>query len=77
MFPNNMEFFVKERIAKHYAEAEQSRLGQEVDRPGRLGLKPRLGQFVYWLGGQLMDWSDQFRYSDEISAADQSEHLTP
>jgi len=77
MFPNNMEFFVKERIAERYAEAEQARLGQELDRPGRLGLKPRLGQFIYWLGGQLMEWSDHLRSSDEIPAADQPEQVAP
>jgi hypothetical protein len=77
MFPNNMEFFVKERIAERYAEAEKHRLGQALPRPGRLGLKLKLGQVVYGLGCQMIGWSEILQSSDKTSVADQPEGLTP
>jgi hypothetical protein len=77
MFPNNMEFFVRERLAKRYAEAEKHRLGQELTRQGALRLKLRLSQVLCWLGGQLIGWSEMLRYLDKISAADQPGRSTP
>jgi hypothetical protein len=77
MFPNNMEFFAKERIAERYAEAEQHRLGQELTKHDALGLKLKLGQAVYRLGCHMIGWSEMLQHSDNISAVDQSEHSTP
>jgi hypothetical protein len=76
MFPNNMEFFVKERIAERYAEAEQARLAQEFTKEGWLRLKPRLGHLVYWLGRRLIGWSELLSVSDKAAVVDQPEHLT-
>jgi hypothetical protein len=76
MFPNNMEFFVRDRLAERYAEAKKHRLGQELTRQGALRLKLRLSQVLYWLGGQMMGWREMVRYSDKISAADQPERST-
>jgi len=77
MFPNNMEFFVRERIAERYAEAESYRLGQEFTAQGWPTLKLKLGQVVYRLGCQMINWSEMLRASDKISVADQPEGLRP
>ena len=77
MLPNHMEFIVRERIAERYATAEKYRLGQEADRQNTLMLKLKLGRVVFWLGCQMISWSEMLRYSDKTAVADQPERLTP
>jgi hypothetical protein len=77
MFPNNMEFFVEERIAERYAEAEKHRLAQELTGPDAPKLRRKLGKVVYRLGRRMIDWSELLQYSDQLSAADQPEGSTP
>jgi hypothetical protein len=72
-----MEFFVRERIAERYAEAEKYRLGKELTKQGTLMLKIKLGKIVYGLGCQMIRWSEILRYSDKRSVADHAERLTP
>jgi hypothetical protein len=77
MFPNNMEFFVRERIAERYAEAEKHRLGRELTGPDAPKLRRKLGQVVYRLGCRMIDWSEMLQYSDQIATPDQPEGSTP
>jgi len=65
MFPNNMEFFVEERIAERYAEAEAHRLAQELPGSDAPKLKHKLGKVVYRLGRRMIDWSEMLNYSDQ------------
>ncbi len=79
MFPNNMEFFVKERIAERYAEAEKYRLGQEFAGPAgptvMHSLKLKLGRLAYRAGCQMIGWSERLRSSETIADGEQTEQL--
>ena len=75
MFPNNMEFIARERIAERYAEADKHRLGQELPKQDVSMLKLKLGQITHWLGVQLINWSKMLQYVDKASTVDQHEHL--
>jgi hypothetical protein len=79
MFPNHdhMEFVVRERIAERYATAEKYRLGQRPARQGALALRSKLGRVIYWLGCQMISWSELLRHSDNAAVADQPERLAP
>ena len=73
MFPNNMEFFAKERIAERYAEAEKHRLGQELPKQNKSMLKLKLGQLIHWSGVQLINWGEKLQVQAPIVAAEQPE----
>lgn len=77
MFPNNVDFFVKERIAGRYADAEKHRLAQALARQTMPRLKLWLGKVIYWSGCQIISWGETLRYPDKTPGADQPERLTP
>ena len=70
-----MEFFVKERIAERYAEADKHCLGQDLPKQRASILKLKLGQITHWLGVQLINWSKMLQHVDKTSTVDQHEHL--
>ena len=49
MFPNNLDFFVEERLKERYAEAEQYRLGKLAAGQHLGGIKRILITVVGWV----------------------------
>ncbi len=61
MFPNQTEFFMRERAKERQAELEQIRLGK-LAGPVSSTWQPRLGRLIYWLGGRLTGWGLKLQY---------------
>lgn len=71
MFPKSMEFFVEEKIAERYAEAEKYRLGQDLSGQNVPTMKLKVAQTVHYLSRWMLRWSENILYPDSVSVAEE------
>jgi hypothetical protein len=76
MLGNGVEFIVRDRIAERYAEGENSRLAKQA-RKRKPAPRQVLGRAIYWLGSQLISWSQMLQYPGPISTVKEPEGSTP
>lgn len=74
MFPNNLEFFLREKQAERQADVEQIKL-LKLAREQRVVWQHRLGKLAYRLGGRLTEWGISLQQADATVPADKLEHL--
>jgi hypothetical protein len=74
MFPNNLEFFLREKEAERQAAVEQIRL-LKLARAQGVAWQHCLGKLAYRLGGRLIDWGIKLQQSGPTAPADKLEGL--
>ena len=70
MFPNHVEFFVREKEAEHQADIEQIRRSRLVEQRSGAGRR-RLAQVIYWVGSQLLAWSEKLQVQPVAPTSEQ------
>jgi hypothetical protein len=72
MFPNNMEFFVREKEAERLADMEHIRLTRHFKSQPQL-VRHHLGRFIYWSGLQLVNWGQKLQVQTTPAVSQTSE----
>jgi hypothetical protein len=72
MFPNNVEFFVREKEAERQAEIERIRLGRLVRHRADAGRRS-LARVLYRLGRHLLEWADKLHVQPVSTASPTAE----
>ena len=74
MFPNNIDFFAREKEAERQAEIEHIRLTRHLRTESRLKpIRCKLGRILYGLGSHLVTWGEKLQIQPPGVAAEQPE----
>ena len=69
MFPNNIDFFAREKEAERQAEIEHIRLTRHLKTGSRLKLmRCKLGRILHGLGSQLVAWGEKLQIQPSVVA---------
>ena len=74
MFPNNIDFFVREKEAERQAEIEHIRLTRHLKTESWLKLmRCKMGRILYGLGSHLVNWGEKLQVQPPVVIAEPSE----
>ena len=74
MFPNNLQFFLREKEVERQADVEQIKL-LKLARGQGVAWQHRLGKIAYRLGDRLIEWGVKLQQSGSTVPADKLESL--
>jgi hypothetical protein len=72
MFPNNMEFFVREKEAERLADMKHIRLTSHLKSRPQL-VRHQLGRIIHWAGIQLVNWGQKLQVQATPAVSQTSE----